>query len=62
MSFTTEPLLGRPTFPCLLTDSPRTTALEDLVELDSVGNLLLNSVNAFLASQTLDKEGRTVLD
>ena len=61
MSFITEPLFGRPTLPCLLTDPPRATTL---LELDSVGNLLLNSVSAFrsLVSQTLDKEGRTVLD
>ena len=33
-------------------------------ELESVGNLLLNSLSAFrsLALQTLDKEGRTGLD
>ena len=56
-----EPLLGRPTLPCLLTNPPRATAP---FELESVGNLLLNSVSAFrsLASQTLDKEGRTGLD
>ena len=59
--FITEPLLGRPTSPCLLTNPPRATAP---FELESVGNLLLNSVSAFrsLASQNLDKEGRTGLD
>ena len=56
--FITDSLLGRPTLPCLLTNPPRATAT---FELESVGNLLLNSVSAFrsLASQTLDKEGRT---
>ena len=47
--------------PCLLTNPPRATAL---FELESVGNLLRNSVSALrsLASQTLDMEGRTGLD
>ena len=59
--FITEPLLGRSTLPCLLTNPPRATAP---FELESVGNLLLSSVSAFrsLALQTLDKEGRTGLD
>ena len=59
--FITEPLLGRSTLPCLLTNPPQATAP---FELESVGNLLLSSVCAFrsLALQTLDKEGRTGLD
>ena len=58
MSLITEAWLRRPTLPLLLPNPSRPTPLP---ELDSVGNPLLSSVNAFrsLESQTLDKIGRT---